>query len=303
MPEPELTAGRVCPPDLKAEAEALAASLPALVVAAERLAATVSLGVHGRRKAGMGESFWQFRRYQSHDAASAIDWRQSSRSQYLFVREREWEAAAPVWLWRDNSAGMAFRSRWATTSKRERAGLLLLALAALLVRGGEKIALLGEDSEPGQGRKVLSRTAFSLARSTAQELPHPSRLSRHAQLVWFSDFLASPSEIAAQMTRHHAAGVMGHLVHLADPAEEDFPYQGRTRFEGISPADSQIIGRAESLRSLYQARFARHGDEIAALARAHGWTYLRHRTDKPPTLALVALYRHIGGDQPDGGAG
>ena len=293
-----MTAAKSSAQGLKAEAEALAASLPALLVSAERLAATVSLGVHGRRKAGMGESFWQFRRYQSHDAANAIDWRQSSRSQHLFVREREWEAAAAVWLWRDNSPSMGFRSRWATTSKSERAGLLLLALAALLVRGGEKIALLGEDSEPGQGRKALTRAAFSLARSTAEHLPHPSRLTRHAQLVWFSDFLGSPSEIRAQMRRYHAVGVTGHLVHLVDPAEEDFPYQGRTRFEGMSQTDSQIVGRAESLRSLYQARFAHHGEEIAALARAHNWTYLRHRTDKPATLALIALYGHIGGAQP-----
>ena len=281
---------------LKEEAEALASGLPALLVSAERLAATVSLGVHGRRKTGMGESFWQFRRYQSHDAASAIDWRQSSRSQHLFVREREWEAAAAVWLWRDNSSSMTFRSRWSTTAKSERAGLLLLALAALLVRGGEKIALLGEDREPGQGRRALSRTAFGLAHSNPHQLPPASRLGRHAQLVWFSDFLAPSDELAAQMTRYRAAGVTGHLVHLVDPAEEDFPYEGRTRFEDPSGSESQLIGRAETLRSLYQARFARHGEEIAALARGQNWTYLRHRTDRPAALALIALYGHIGGD-------
>ncbi len=284
---------------LKQEAEALASSLPPLLVAALRLATTVSLGVHGRRKSGMGESFWQFRRYQSHDPASAIDWRQSSRSQHLFVREREWEAAAAVWLWRDNSPSMDFRSRWATTSKSERAGLLLLALAALLVRGGEKIALLGADSEPGQGRMALSRTAFALGRSKEEQLPPPRRVGRHAQLIWFSDFLGPKAEIAAQMTRYRGAGVTGHLVHLVDPAEEDFPYEGRTRFEGPSSSDSQIVGRAESLRSLYQARFARHGEELASLARRQDWTYLRHRTDKPAGLALTALYGHIGGDAPN----
>ncbi len=48
---------------LRQRAEALAATLPPLLVAAERVAATVAQGVHGRRRAGMGESFWQFRRY------------------------------------------------------------------------------------------------------------------------------------------------------------------------------------------------------------------------------------------------
>ncbi|MBU6472987.1 MAG: DUF58 domain-containing protein, partial [Alphaproteobacteria bacterium] len=83
----------VSPEAVRAQAEALAAGLPPLQVAAERLASSVSLGVHGRRTAGMGETFWQFRRYQAEDPSTAIDWRQSAKSQHLFVREREWEAA------------------------------------------------------------------------------------------------------------------------------------------------------------------------------------------------------------------
>ena len=75
------------------EAEALAAALPPLLVDAERLASGAWLGVHGRRKAGIGETFWQFRRYRVEDPAVAIDWRQSAKTQHLYVREREWEAA------------------------------------------------------------------------------------------------------------------------------------------------------------------------------------------------------------------
>src|SRR5476651_2667368 len=108
---------------LQHEADGLGAGLPPLMVAAERLAASVSLGVHGRRRAGIGESFWQFRRYQNEDAAR-IDWRQSAKSQHLFVREREWEAAQTVWFWRDASANMSFQS--GAVSKRGRADLLLL---------------------------------------------------------------------------------------------------------------------------------------------------------------------------------
>src|SRR6185312_2640732 len=78
---------------LQDEAEALSAALPPLMVDAERLASAVSLGIHGRRKAGMGESFWQFRRFRAEDPSAAIDWRQSAKSQHLFVREREWEVA------------------------------------------------------------------------------------------------------------------------------------------------------------------------------------------------------------------
>jgi uncharacterized protein (DUF58 family) len=128
---------------LHEQAEQLAASLPPLLVEAERLASSVSLGVHGRRKAGMGESFWQFRRYAPEDPAASVDWRQSAKSQHLFVREREWEAAQAVWFWRDGSATMRFKSQFSEITKIDRAALLALALGSLLLRGGERVGLFG----------------------------------------------------------------------------------------------------------------------------------------------------------------
>src|SRR5207248_4536222 len=126
---------------LRDRAEQEAAMLPPLLVAAERVATTVAQGVHGRRRVGQGETFWQFRQYEPGDAATRIDWRESAKSQRLYVRETEWEAAQSVWLWRDASASMSYTSAeyipgapWPT--KRDRAELPLVALAGRLVRGG-----------------------------------------------------------------------------------------------------------------------------------------------------------------------
>src|SRR5476651_796230 len=130
------------------------------MVQADHLAASVSLGVHGRKRAGMGESFWQFRRYASHDPTSAIDWRQSAKSQHMFVREHEWEAAQTVWFWRDASANMDFKS--GRVSKRGRADLFLLALASLLVRGGERVGFLGQEGGPAASRAALTRIGRAL---------------------------------------------------------------------------------------------------------------------------------------------
>jgi len=55
----------------------LAGTLPALMVAADRVAATVIQGVHGRRRVGQGDAFWQYRPYREGDSASQIDWRKS----------------------------------------------------------------------------------------------------------------------------------------------------------------------------------------------------------------------------------
>ena len=48
-------------------AEWLGARLPPLMVQAERVAATVAQGVHGRRRVGQGDSFWQFRAFVAGD--------------------------------------------------------------------------------------------------------------------------------------------------------------------------------------------------------------------------------------------
>ncbi len=280
---------------LEDEAEALAGSLPPLMIEAERIASAVSLGVHGRRKAGMGESFWQFRRYRAEDPAVAIDWRQSAKSQHLFVREREWEAAQSVWLWRDASAGMRFKSQ--TVSKLERANVLLLALASLLVRGGERIALFGEGRGPAASRLAVRRIAHAVLDAPAANgaVPPDAQISRNAQFIWFSDFLSPLPEIESALMRLSHSAIAGHLVHIVDPAEEDFPYSGRTRFEAAEGDLNETLGRAESVAEAYRARFKAHAETVAAMARKLGWNYLAHRTDRTPQTALIALYAAMSG--------
>jgi len=280
---------------LQHEADGLSAGLPPLMVEADHLAASVSLGVHGRRRAGMGESFWQFRRYASHDSSSAIDWRQSAKSQHIFVREREWEAAQTVWFWRDASANMDFKSgpKGSDVTKRARADLLLLALAALLVRGSERVGFLGMEGAASASRLALTRMGRAMFASTTDALPPPAPLKRGNQLVWFSDFL--DEGVFEAMTRLSRMGVAGHLVRIIDPAEEDFPYAGRTRFESPLGEVDEIFGRAERVRSAYRARFIAHGERVADAASRLGWTCTVHRTDHAPQGSLIALHAAIGG--------
>ncbi|MEI9996608.1 MAG: DUF58 domain-containing protein [Rhizomicrobium sp.] len=281
--------------NLQYEAEALGAGLPPLLLDAERLAAAVSLGVHGRRKAGMGETFWQFRRYRPEDPSAAIDWRQSGKSQHLFVREREWEAAQSVWLWCDGSAGMQFAS--GAVTKAARARLLGLALASLLVRGGERVALYGEGEAPAASRAALRRIGHTLLETpqSPAALPPDAVIAKNAQFVWFSDFLSPLEAIEATLRRLAHSAVTGQLVHIIDPAEEDFPYAGRMRFEDAAGAASETIGRAESVAQAYRARFKAHAETLGALARRLGWSYIAHRTDRPPQTALIALYADMSG--------
>jgi uncharacterized protein (DUF58 family) len=283
---------------LRQGAEQIAVTLPPLLVEAERVATTVAQGVHGRRRVGVGDAFWQYRRYQPGDPATVIDWRQSAKRDVHFVRQNAWEAAESVWLWRDGSPSMAWRSARAPAEKRDRATVLLLALASLLVRGGERIALLGGDRLPSTGKAVLDRMAQNLllgAPSETESMPPNVELPRYAHVVLIGDFLSPLKELDAVVRRFAAAGVNGHLLQIVDPAEQDLPFRGRTRFEGLEGESGFVIGRVETLRSDWTGRLTRRHAALKALARGVGWTFAVHRTDRPPQSALLALYAALAG--------
>ena len=278
--------------DLHHRAEVLAAPLPPLMVAAKRVASTVAQGVHGRRRVGQGETFWQFRRYQPGDSTSRIDWRRSAKSSHLYVRETEWEAAQSVWLWRDASASMDYASAPEVGPKRRRAELLLLALSVLLVRGGERVAVLGAGLRPASGRVVLARSArmFGDGDPATASLPAPEALPRHARIVLIGDFLSPLPEVKAAIAAFDALGVRGHILQVLDPAEETLPFSGRVRFLGPEAEGAALIGRAETAGADYVRAMGAHQAGLADLARSAGWGFLRHRTDHSPETALLALY-------------
>jgi uncharacterized protein (DUF58 family) len=284
------------PRDLEFQAEALAASLPPLLVGAGRVAASLAQGSHGRRRSGPGESFWQFRRYQPGDSANAIDWRQSAKSDPLYVRETEWAAAQTIWVWPDRSASMRWRSRTDLPEKRQRAALLALTAAAILLQGGERLGVLGGIDGPSTGRSAMPLLANAMFGPGEENGGLPDvPVSRQAHLLLFSDFLMPLDMVGAQLQRWAEGGVRGILIHLLDPAEIDLPYQGRVRFVGLEGEGALVAPRAEALRAAYASRLTAHRAALADMARAIGWGFLDHRTDAAPQETLVALHGALAG--------
>ncbi len=272
-------------------AEALGARLPPLLVAADRVASTVAQGVHGRRRVGQGDSFWQFRPYVHGDPLGRVDWRQSARADRAFVRETEWEAAQTVLLWRDSSASMRWKSKGSSTDKLGRADLLLLALAALLLRGGERVRLIAPGSVSLSGRHSLDRVAEQLAMAPVDETaPAPIALPRHARVVLIGDFLGPLAETATLLQGFAAASVRGHLLQVLDPAETDLPFTGRVRFRGVEDDGDTLIPRVEAVRTAYAEALAAQMAGLSALCRAAGFSRAVHRTDHAPETALLGLY-------------
>jgi uncharacterized protein (DUF58 family) len=280
-------------------AEALASRLPPLLVAAERVAATVAQGVHGRRRVGQGDSFWQFRRFVAGDPINRVDWRQSAKSGQSaphgwFVRETEWEAAQTVCLWRDSSPSMHWR-RGGSVDKYERATLLTLALAALLLRGGERILPMMPGARPVAGRFGLERFAADLASGTDDAgLPPDMAIPRHATAVLIGDFLSPLADIQATVGRLAATPVRGFLLQVLDPAEAALPYQGRVRFRGLENDGEALIPRVESIRDDYAHALQAQQAGLSAICAAAGFGFGVHLTDRSPEAALLSLYTALG---------
>lgn len=274
--------------------------MPPLLIAAERVAATVAQGVHGRRRVGQGDSFWQFRRYVTGDPINRVDWRQSAKSgrpapEGWFLRETEWEAAQTVALWRDTSASMRWRSSEAVVEKRERATLLLLALASLLLRGGERVLLMRPDARALAGKTALDRLAMDvMAEESDTGTPPLVRLPRHATVVLIGDFLSPLPEIHALIAELASLPTRGYLLQVLDPAETMLPYEGRVRFQGVERDGETLIPRVETVREAYRDRMRAQQEGLAALCSAAGFGFGVHRTDHSPESALLTLYMALG---------
>ena len=272
----------------------LAANMPRLILEARRVAATVIHGLHGRRRAGSGENFWQYRRFVSGEPAARVDWRRSARDDHLYVREQEWEAAHTVWLWPDRSPSMAFASSLARESKLDRALVMAFALAQVLVEAGERVGVPGM-VRPTGSRAIIDRMVEAMIHDPTERasLPHAFAPAPLSEIVLLSDLWSPIEDIRRTLAQLSSTGAQGHLVQIVDPVEETFPFSGRVEFwepEGFSEITA---GRAENWRADYEARIARHRAEIRAEIDKHGWTFTIHRTDRPANDLLLALHARI----------
>lgn len=280
------------PLTLRTNAEQEAAAFPALLARAEHLAGAVLLGAHGRRRAGSGDDFWQYRPAQIGDSRRAIDHRRSAMGDTEFVREREWQIAQSVMIWLDQGASMRFASTDAVPQKVDRARVLALALAVLLNRGGERVGLTGTSLPPRAGRAQILSLAELFCRNDEADYAPPEHRAMipHARAVFISDFMGDIDGVRTALTKAADRGVRGVLCHVLDPSEEAFPFSGRTIFESMGGTMTHETLKATDLRDRYLARLAERKAELQALCALTGWQYGVHHTDRSAQAGLLWLY-------------
>nr|WP_210426215.1 DUF58 domain-containing protein [Mameliella sp. LZ-28] len=282
---------------MRTRAQEEAGRFPALLARAEHLAGTVLLGDHGRRRAGLGDDFWQYRTLQPGDSYRSIDWRRSARGDEQFVREREWQIAQSVQVWVDPGASMRFSSHKNLPTKADRARLVALAASILLIRGGERVGLTGWRLPPRRGDMQTLRLAEMFSEDGEDDYAEPEArgMLPNAKALFVSDFLGDVEPVEAALTKAADRGVRGVLLQVLDPTEEAFPFDGRTIFESMNQTMRHETLKAGDLRETYLQRLAERKARLDAICRLTGWQHFTHHTDQTAQSALLWVYRALDG--------
>ncbi len=277
--------------DNMTQAAHLAGNVPGLLLQAEKIAHTVMRGVHGRRRVGQGETFWQFREYQPGDSTRDIDWRQTGKRDDVFVRQLEWEASQTVWLYRDASESMMYQSSPKLPTKKDYAEVLMLALSMIILDGGEQVSLLGTSLAPQAHAGAAQRLYDYLP--TQKEFDTPGRpIASRSNMILLSDFYFTPDRVRNFCASLAEKEVRGLLVQITDPAEETLPFSGRVKFHDIENMSGApvTVEQVDAVRDEYLQKFNAHRAALDGLAKNLGWRFINASTADKPEVVLARIY-------------
>ena len=273
--------------NLRRNAHDALSDLPALKLKAEKVAAHILHGGHGQRKAGGHEKFWQYREYQNSDRPQDIDWRQSAKTDHVYVREKEQQNPQSFYFWAQNDESMRFQSNIASYSKCEAAQILSLALAILLTNSDERVGMVGQRVSIGD--QALDKIGISLLNDDTGALPE-GHIPAKSNVFLCGDFLSPIEDIELQLNAFFKPGVRGHLIQILDPAECDLPYDGHVIFENAHAQDSYKIENVADIRKDYKKRIEQHLQDIGAVCNRLGLKHIVHITDQSLESTLIKIW-------------
>lgn len=273
-------------------------SLPALMLKSERIANNILHGEHGKRRAGAGDEFWQFREYHQSDRPSDIDWRQSAKGDHVYTKQKEWHVTRKIFFWCAGGETMNFSSDKAILKKQESAQILCLSLALLFHKSHEQIGIYGQ-TRTGRSEKALESIAQHLftRNSTNEELPKTHSLThpQHAIFIGVGDFLSPIEDIERHFAELGKQTQNALIIQTIDLAELELSYTGRVRFNktNIDATNSAVINNVKSVREAYKQRINAHIASVKSLCAENNWHYVLHRTDQDITDTLKSIWEAV----------
>ena len=277
---------------IHSKAAQLAQTAGDLLLQAEHLARAMTFGEHGRRKAGLGDHFWQYRPFQNGlDSPRSIDHRRSAKQDHDFVRESEWKTPQVLHLWVDSAASMRFASK-GQRQKHHRAGVIALALAIAAEKAGERVGLSDYSLPPSNSKAQIFRMAECFATAGAEDYVKntPSDFVKGGFAILASDFLADLDQTEQALSRAVDQSVKGVLLQILDPMEQSFPFRGRAIFQSVLGQLQHDTKEANDLREAYLDRLRSRQARLKDLARLAGWSFYCDDGSQSLTEVMSRLY-------------
>ena len=274
---------------MRLKAEELSNKIPSLYVKADRIANTIWEGMHNRNKDGLGDNFWQFRKYEYGDPAHLIDWKKTAKSNETFIQEKELQTLQNFVIWRDTSRSMNFRSSESIDTKLYRANLFTLTLTIILSKSGENIVLNGLKTEllkGGNAVNFVSNQINEKVTDSYKSSPNVNEIKNNSDVILIGDFLNNIIETEKTIKELSNRGINGIIIQILDPAERFFPYKGRINFNGLEGEQNILIGKAESVRNDYKKAIKIHIEKLEKLTTSYSWKYILDNSDQDASISL-----------------
>lgn len=242
---------------------------------------------------GFSVEFADHRNYAPGDDLRYLDWKAFGRTDKYYLKRFEEETNLVCYLLLDASGSMGYRSQWAPASKLDYARRAAAALAYLVLHRQDGVGLAVFDDEvrtlvraagnPSHLNVVLG--AMELDASGRKSAIGPvlnelaERLKRRGIAVLLSDLLDDVAAVAAGLKRlrHRRHEVV--VMHVLDPAEIDFPFDGPTLFHALEDSGA-VSADPSAVRAAYLAEFERRRRRIQSVCRAAEIDYVEMRTDR-----------------------
>ncbi len=282
-------------------AHQLANTIDDVMVYASQLSQSILHGPYGRKKAGIGEKFWSFKNFQDGDNPRSIDWRQSAKSDDLYIREKEWDVIQKIVFDYHPHQRLSYKDKKQTISKHDACLTLMATLSLLLTDQGCLVSTNDTAISFGRSKKHIAQIVNHYFNHVTDDNDLQT-LKKNIIPIMIDDFMMPVEDITARYKNYHFSGT-GIMVQILYEEDTGFDFTGRIVFEDYNQDDDQEISKAEDIRSLYKKRFDLHQKSLKAFAKQNSLyftTCVISKNDMKVTLeqlhhCATSINNHLGG--------
>jgi uncharacterized protein (DUF58 family) len=262
-------------------------------------------GMHRASVHGSSVEFAEHKEYSQGDELRHVDWKAYAKLDRYYVKQFEQESQLTIYLVLDASASMNFKG--GGLAKLEYAGLVFAAIAYLVIQQQDKVGLVAcgdrgiETMVPPRARTThlhdllgvldgLMQKGGTGDESPAEALGRIAELSRRRRslIVLASDLFDPDDEtvraLANLRAQHHDVSVL----HVLDPHERTFPYEGLTEFQALE-SSSKLLANPLAIKRDYLERMNAFVAKCHGMLANAGVDYHEVSTDKPLEQTLLDL--------------